>query len=109
MMRDIASNQYLEYGTHEDHMYGTKLDTIRNIHSRGLMAILDVEPQAIKVLRTGTFTPIIVFIAAPTLPTLQEVQSVGSHWLNIVTWFAAGISDLLNVVTFLDASHRVAE
>ncbi|CAL1530302.1 unnamed protein product, partial [Lymnaea stagnalis] len=45
MMRDIANNEYLEYGTHEDAMYGTKLETIRNIHSRGLMAILDVEPQ----------------------------------------------------------------
>nr|AAO83853.1 calcium/calmodulin-dependent serine protein kinase 1 [Lymnaea stagnalis] len=76
MMRDIANNEYLEYGTHEDAMYGTKLETIRNIHSRGLMAILDVEPQAIKVLRTGIFTPIIVFIAAPTLPTLQEDSSL---------------------------------
>lgn len=45
MMRDIANNEYLEYGTHEDAMYGTKLETIRNIHTRGLMAILDVEPQ----------------------------------------------------------------
>jgi len=45
MMADIAANEYLEYGTHEDAMYGTKLDTIRQIHSAGLMAILDVEPQ----------------------------------------------------------------
>lgn len=45
MMQDIANNEYLEYGTHEDAMYGTKLETIRNIHKKGLMAILDVEPQ----------------------------------------------------------------
>ena len=45
MMADIAANEYLEYGTHEDAMYGTKLDTIRQIHNAGLMAILDVEPQ----------------------------------------------------------------
>jgi hypothetical protein len=32
-------------GTHEDSMYGTKLETIRNIHAEGRMAILDVEPQ----------------------------------------------------------------
>ena len=44
-MRDIAANEYLEYGTHEDAMYGTKLETIRQIHAQGLMAILDVEPQ----------------------------------------------------------------
>lgn len=29
MLRDIATNQYLEYGGHEGAMYGTKLDTIR--------------------------------------------------------------------------------
>ncbi|CAG9815740.1 unnamed protein product [Phaedon cochleariae] len=48
MMADIAANEYLEYGTHEDAMYGTKLDTIRRIHQDGKMAILDVEPQALK-------------------------------------------------------------
>ncbi len=45
MMTDIAANEYLEYGTHEEAMYGTKLETIRMIHEQGLMAILDVEPQ----------------------------------------------------------------
>lgn len=45
MMHDIAANEYLEYGTHEEAMYGTKLETIRRIHSQGLMAILDIEPQ----------------------------------------------------------------
>lgn len=72
MLADIQNNEYLEYGTHEesklwrkylfyckDHkliswklftgMYGTKLDTIRNIHKSGKVAILDVEPQALKV------------------------------------------------------------
>ena len=46
MMSDIAANEYLEYGTHDDSMYGTKLDTIRRIHAEAMMAILDVEPQA---------------------------------------------------------------
>ena len=45
MMEEIAGNQYLEYGTHEDAMYGTKLETIKQIHEANLMAILDVEPQ----------------------------------------------------------------
>ena len=54
MMRDIAANEYLEYGTHEQAMYGTKLETIRQIHDRGLMAILDVEPQVRHALRHET-------------------------------------------------------
>jgi len=53
MMADIAAGKYLEYGTHADDMYGTKIDTIRAIHSQGLMAILDVEPQ----VNTPSFPP----------------------------------------------------
>ncbi|CAF1255494.1 unnamed protein product, partial [Didymodactylos carnosus] len=74
MMRDIANNEYLEYGTHEDAMYGTKLETIRNIHRQGLMAILDVEPQALKVLRTAEFAPFVVFIAAPDLSQIKDIK-----------------------------------
>ncbi|XP_076260581.1 peripheral plasma membrane protein CASK isoform X3 [Rhynchophorus ferrugineus] len=72
MMTDIAANEYLEYGTHEDAMYGTKLDTIRKIHQEGKMAILDVEPQALKVLRTAEFSPYVVFIAAPPLQNIAD-------------------------------------
>ncbi|XP_068912694.1 peripheral plasma membrane protein CASK isoform X4 [Tenebrio molitor] len=72
MMADIAANEYLEYGTHEDAMYGTKLDTIRKIHQEGKMAILDVEPQALKVLRTAEFSPYVVFIAAPALQNIAD-------------------------------------
>lgn len=55
-------------------MYGTKLDTIRRIHNEGKMAILDVEPQALKILRTSEFTPYVVFIAAPSLNNIADVS-----------------------------------
>lgn len=55
-------------------MYGTKLDTIRRIHTEGKMAILDVEPQALKILRTAEFTPYVVFIAAPSLQNIADVR-----------------------------------
>jgi hypothetical protein len=74
MMRDIANNEYLEYGTHDDAMYGTKLETIRNINRQSLMGVLDVEPQALKVLRTAEFAPYIVFIAAPDLSQIKGVN-----------------------------------
>lgn len=61
-------------GTHEDAMYGTKLETIRKIHSEGRMAILDVEPQALKILRTAEFAPYVVFIAAPSLQNMTDVR-----------------------------------
>lgn len=55
-------------------MYGTKLETIRKIHEEGRMAILDVEPQALKVLRTAEFAPYVVFIAAPAIENIADVS-----------------------------------
>ena len=65
MMNDIGANEYLEYGTHINAMYGTKLDTIRQILNQDKVAILDVEPKALKMLRTAEFAPYVVFIAPP--------------------------------------------
>ncbi|XP_056611782.1 peripheral plasma membrane protein CASK isoform X4 [Triplophysa dalaica] len=77
MMQDISNNEYLEYGSHEDAMYGTRLETIRKIHEQGHVAILDVEPQALKVLRTAEFAPFVIFIAAPTItPGMNEDESL---------------------------------
>uniref|UniRef100_A0A3Q2DFE3 Peripheral plasma membrane protein CASK n=1 Tax=Cyprinodon variegatus TaxID=28743 RepID=A0A3Q2DFE3_CYPVA len=77
MMQDISNNDYLEYGSHEDAMYGTRLETIRQIHAQGMIAILDVEPQALKILRTAEFAPYVVFIAAPTItPGMTEDDSL---------------------------------
>ncbi|KAL0134099.1 hypothetical protein PUN28_001158 [Cardiocondyla obscurior] len=72
MMADITANEYLEYGTHEEAMYGTKLETIRKIFEEGKMAILDVEPQALKILRTAEFAPYVVFIAAPAFANVTD-------------------------------------
>ncbi|XP_060888546.1 peripheral plasma membrane protein CASK-like isoform X13 [Labrus bergylta] len=77
MMQDISNNDYLEYGSHEDAMYGTRLETIRQIHTQGMISILDVEPQALKILRTAEFAPYVVFIAAPTItPGMTEDDSL---------------------------------
>ncbi|ESN93017.1 hypothetical protein HELRODRAFT_69265, partial [Helobdella robusta] len=76
MTAEIADNQYLEYGTHEGAIYGTKLETIRQIHRQGLVAILDIEPQALKILRTAEYAPFVVFIAAPTNIALMNDSSL---------------------------------
>lgn len=55
-------------------MYGTKLETIRRIHADGKVAILDVEPQALKVLRTAEYSPFVVFIAAPSVQNINDVS-----------------------------------
>ena len=45
MLADVEMNKYLEFGSHDNAMYGTKLDTVRHIISQGKIPLLDVEPQ----------------------------------------------------------------
>lgn len=50
MLYDIAANEYLEYGAYENAMYGTRFDSITELHSNRLMAVLDIEPQVRSLL-----------------------------------------------------------
>lgn len=74
MDKDIANHKYLEYGEYEHHLYGTKLDSIRQVMRSGKMCLLDVHPQALKVLKTSEFMPYIVFIEAPQYETLCRMH-----------------------------------
>jgi len=44
MELDIKAGQYLENGDFEGNLYGTKVDSIRDIMRSGKMCILDVNP-----------------------------------------------------------------
>ncbi|XP_063693594.1 uncharacterized protein LOC134825335 isoform X2 [Bolinopsis microptera] len=74
MDEDIANHKYLEYGEYEKHLYGTKLDSIRQVMRSGKMCLLDVNPQSLKVLKTSEFVPYIVFIEAPPFETLVQMH-----------------------------------
>ncbi|MBN3303407.1 EM55 protein, partial [Amia calva] len=78
MTKSITDNKLLEYGSFQGHMFGTKFETIHKIHEQGKVALLDVEPQTLKLLRTAEFAPIVVFIAPTTTAnqteSLQQIQ-----------------------------------
>ncbi|XP_035627942.1 55 kDa erythrocyte membrane protein-like [Oncorhynchus keta] len=71
MTKCITENELLEYGSFQGYMFGTKIETIQKIHEQGKIAVLDVEPQTLKLLRTADFAPLVVFIA----PTNSATQS----------------------------------
>uniref|UniRef100_A0A8C3ICY7 Protein associated with LIN7 2, MAGUK p55 family member n=1 Tax=Chrysemys picta bellii TaxID=8478 RepID=A0A8C3ICY7_CHRPI len=74
MEADIKAGRYLEHGEYEGNLYGTKIDSILEVVQTGRTCILDVNPQALKVLRTSEFMPYVVFIAAPELETLRAMH-----------------------------------
>uniref|UniRef100_A0AAQ5XCL0 Membrane protein, palmitoylated 6a (MAGUK p55 subfamily member 6) n=1 Tax=Amphiprion ocellaris TaxID=80972 RepID=A0AAQ5XCL0_AMPOC len=74
MEKDIKESRYLEHGEYDGNLYGTKIDSIHEVVHAGRTCILDVNPQALKVLKTAEFMPFVVFIAAPELDTLRAMH-----------------------------------
>ncbi|KAM7334374.1 hypothetical protein ACRRTK_007694 [Alexandromys fortis] len=74
MEADIRAGRYLEHGEYEGNLYGTRIDSIRGVVASGKVCVLDVNPQAVKVLRTAEFVPYVVFIEAPDFETLRAMN-----------------------------------
>lgn len=45
MTRGISANEFLEFGSYQGNMFGTKFETVHQIHQQDKIAILDIEPQ----------------------------------------------------------------
>uniref|UniRef100_A0A673MHZ6 Membrane protein, palmitoylated 2a (MAGUK p55 subfamily member 2) n=1 Tax=Sinocyclocheilus rhinocerous TaxID=307959 RepID=A0A673MHZ6_9TELE len=89
MEADIKAGRYLEHGEYDGNLYGTKTDSIHEVVEAGRICILDVNPQALKVLRTSEFLPYVVFIKAPEFEVLKAMNRPGLEagvlWLHICT------------------------
>ncbi|XP_013998431.1 protein PALS2 isoform X2 [Salmo salar] len=74
MEADVKAGRYLEHGEYDGNLYGTKMDSIHEVVDTRRTCILDVNPQALKVLKTAEFMPYVVFIAAPEFETLKAMH-----------------------------------
>ncbi|XP_028826117.1 MAGUK p55 subfamily member 2b isoform X1 [Denticeps clupeoides] len=74
MESDIKSARFLEHGEYDGNLYGTKINSIHEVIDSGKICILDVNPQALKVLRTSEFLPYVVFIEAPDFEVLKAMN-----------------------------------
>ncbi|RNA40914.1 MAGUK p55 subfamily member 6 isoform X1 [Brachionus plicatilis] len=80
MEADIKKGEYLEWGEYNGNLYGTKLNTIRQVIQTGKMCIIDCSPKALKLLSNQEFMPYIVFIKCP--PTVDDLYSMKLKSLN---------------------------
>lgn len=74
MEEDIIDGKYLEYGEYDGALYGTKLDSLREVIGSGKVCVLDCSPTCLKVLKTSDYLPFVCFIAAPTLDQLRYMH-----------------------------------
>ncbi|XP_073901602.1 MAGUK p55 subfamily member 3 isoform X2 [Castor canadensis] len=65
---DLHHNKFLEHGEYKENLYGTSLEAIQSVMAKNKVCLVDVEPEALKQLRTSDFKPYIIFVK----PAIQE-------------------------------------
>ncbi|XP_039990426.1 MAGUK p55 subfamily member 3 isoform X1 [Xiphias gladius] len=80
---DIQNGKFIEYGEYKDNLYGTSLESIRKILDLHKVCLVDVQPEALKTLRTTGFKPYIIFVR-PCLYDSQRKQLGSSSSLSLV-------------------------
>lgn len=73
---DIGENRFLEFGEHDECVYGTHFDSISNVIKNRKMCILDINPQGLKAIKTSEFKPLVVFIASPPAEVLRNMHAL---------------------------------
>uniref|UniRef100_A0A671SF40 MAGUK p55 subfamily member 3-like n=1 Tax=Sinocyclocheilus anshuiensis TaxID=1608454 RepID=A0A671SF40_9TELE len=64
---DAENNKFIEYGEYKENLYGTSIEAIRSVQAKNKMCLVDVQPEALKALRTAEFKPYVIFVK-PRIP-----------------------------------------
>ncbi|XP_018326864.1 MAGUK p55 subfamily member 6 [Agrilus planipennis] len=81
---EIKQYKFLEYGEYNGHIYGTHIDSVRDVIKQGKMCVLDCGPAALKILHNSTeFLPYVIFIAAPGMEQLKNLYDVSKSTNNL--------------------------
>ncbi|XP_047183418.1 MAGUK p55 subfamily member 3-like isoform X2 [Scophthalmus maximus] len=59
---DIQCGKFIEYGEYKDNLYGTSLESIHRVLDQNKVCLVDVQPEALKTLRTAEFKPYVFFV-----------------------------------------------
>uniref|UniRef100_A0A8C9W3N7 MAGUK p55 scaffold protein 3 n=1 Tax=Scleropages formosus TaxID=113540 RepID=A0A8C9W3N7_SCLFO len=68
---DVHGNKFIEYGEYKENQYGTSLEAIRSVLAKNKLCLVDVQPEALKILRTAEFKPYVIFVK----PRIAESRS----------------------------------
>ncbi|XP_026207560.1 MAGUK p55 subfamily member 3-like isoform X2 [Anabas testudineus] len=79
---DIHNGKFIEYGEYKDNLYGTSLESIHRILDQNKVCLVDVQPEALKTLRTAEFKPYVIFVQ-PHICSSQRKQLSSSSSLSL--------------------------
>ncbi|XP_068077719.1 disks large homolog 1 isoform X7 [Danio rerio] len=74
MEKDIQDHKFIEAGQYNNHLYGTSVQSVREVAEKGKHCILDVSGNAIKRLQLAQLYPIAVFIKPKSVENILEMN-----------------------------------
>ncbi|KAL0966571.1 hypothetical protein UPYG_G00296930 [Umbra pygmaea] len=74
MEKDIQEHKFIEAGQYNNHLYGTSVQSVREVAEKGKHCILDVSGNAIKRLQLAVLQPIAVFIKPKSVENIMEMN-----------------------------------
>ncbi|XP_020786747.1 disks large homolog 1-like isoform X4 [Boleophthalmus pectinirostris] len=74
MERDIQEHRFIEAGQYNNHLYGTSVQSVRQVADKGKHCILDVSGNAIKRLQLAQLHPIAIFIKPKSVDNILEMN-----------------------------------
>ncbi|XP_028924938.1 disks large homolog 1 isoform X3 [Ornithorhynchus anatinus] len=74
MEKDIQDHKFIEAGQYNNHLYGTSVQSVREVAEKGKHCILDVSGNAIKRLQIAQLYPISVFIKPKSVENIMEMN-----------------------------------
>ncbi|XP_056327300.1 discs large homolog 1-like protein isoform X3 [Danio aesculapii] len=74
MERDIQEHKFIEAGQYNSHLYGTSVQSVREVAEKGKHCILDVSGNAIKRLQVAVLYPIGIFIKPKSVENIMEMN-----------------------------------
>ncbi|XP_069474714.1 disks large homolog 1 isoform X25 [Ambystoma mexicanum] len=74
MEKDIQDHKFIEAGQYNNHLYGTSVQSVREVAEKGKHCILDVSGNAIKRLQIAQLYPIAVFIKPKSVENIMEMN-----------------------------------
>ncbi|XP_072330142.1 disks large homolog 1 isoform X14 [Scyliorhinus torazame] len=74
MEKDIQDHKFIEAGQYNNHLYGTSVQSVREVAEKGKHCILDVSGNAIKRLQIAQLHPIAIFIKPKSIENIMEMN-----------------------------------
>ncbi|XP_016886381.1 disks large homolog 1 isoform X3 [Cynoglossus semilaevis] len=74
MEREIQEHKFIEAGQYNNHLYGTSIQSVREVADKGKHCILDVSGNAIKRLQLAGLHPIAILICPQSVDNIMEMN-----------------------------------